>query len=620
MSGVSVVYCHVGDSIPRHLYDSIYQTMIIHEKFQKEEGSIKIYIITNKKWVKEINEEIDKMNVIGKTFVIPCETLEKMDTFKKYYSIAENFPEDLKTFRGGFWLHTTTRFLYISAFMEEFNVEDVFHIESDVIIYENLVKTRRNLEKLNMHTKIVAVQDAPDRAVCSLVYLPTIKVAKEYADYVTQSVSEAGMKNQFLNDMDLMGKYRDKFHFPDSPESEHASILGVYDANGIGQYLGGIDFRNIPKEEIVCKYINPTRGFVNETATFKPNRARYMKTRIVGNPNYNGKKFIIGMKPKDEKDDPPMHELLVIHVHSKQLYLFSSVFDTAFEDIVTGDRVIAKCDFVLVDYPQFSYNKRLMKHNPNVILVKDFANVNTDALNGYFMEFHKATGKLEISLFVFIDIMKDFRDWILPKLDAKFKYIIYSHNGDYPFDSSYTEIINDPKIKKIYAQNVDVPLNPKVEFLPIGIARDLFPHGNLEVLYETMITTYRYEKEKWLYININESTHPFRVEVMNEIRNSKGRWEIKTGGLPFKEYLQELSKYRFCLCIRGNGLDTHRFWESIYLGVIPVIVYHPSMDNFIKYLKANLIPHYIVTIDFFKTNSETFFTRTLYNKIKGRTL
>jgi hypothetical protein len=41
--------------------------------------------------------------------------------------------------------------------------------------------------------------------------------------------------------------------------------------------------------------------------------------------------------------------------------------------------------------------------------------------------------------------------------------------------------------------------------------------------------------------------------------------------LPPEEYHNLISRYRFVLCPRGNGIDTHRFWETVYHGGIPVV-------------------------------------------------
>ncbi len=53
--------------------------------------------------------------------------------------------------------------------------------------------------------------------------------------------------------------------------------------------------------------------------------------------------------------------------------------------------------------------------------------------------------------------------------------------------------------------------------------------------------------------------------------------------VPHETYLKSLSTHKFCLCPRGNGIDTHRFWEAQYLDVIPIIIasdWTPSYSEF----------------------------------------
>jgi len=40
----------------------------------------------------------------------------------------------------------------------------------------------------------------------------------------------------------------------------------------------------------------------------------------------------------------------------------------------------------------------------------------------------------------------------------------------------------------------------------------------------------------------------------------------------YLRYLQALAQSQFCVCPRGAGIDTHRFWEALYLGCIPIIL------------------------------------------------
>ena len=37
-----------------------------------------------------------------------------------------------------------------------------------------------------------------------------------------------------------------------------------------------------------------------------------------------------------------------------------------------------------------------------------------------------------------------------------------------------------------------------------------------------------------------------------------------------QDYRKKLINYMFVACPEGNGIDTHRFWEALYLNVIPV--------------------------------------------------
>ena len=50
-------------------------------------------------------------------------------------------------------------------------------------------------------------------------------------------------------------------------------------------------------------------------------------------------------------------------------------------------------------------------------------------------------------------------------------------------------------------------------------------------------------------------------------------------------YRRILLNYMFVICPEGNGIDTHRLWEALYLKTVPIIEKN-KISNFIK--KANL--------------------------------
>jgi hypothetical protein len=48
-----------------------------------------------------------------------------------------------------------------------------------------------------------------------------------------------------------------------------------------------------------------------------------------------------------------------------------------------------------------------------------------------------------------------------------------------------------------------------------------------------------------------------------------------------RRFFEELRASEYSLCPRGNGIDTHRFWESLYTGTIP-IVEHCRLNDFFQ--------------------------------------
>ena len=74
------------------------------------------------------------------------------------------------------------------------------------------------------------------------------------------------------------------------------------------------------------------------------------------------------------------------------------------------------------------------------------------------------------------------------------------------------------------------------------------------------------------YINDIGGWH-FDNVVYNAKQNNKGELNItKTHQIQKEEYNQLLLKSRFCLCPSGSGPNSIRFWESLAIGSIPIIL------------------------------------------------
>ena len=76
------------------------------------------------------------------------------------------------------------------------------------------------------------------------------------------------------------------------------------------------------------------------------------------------------------------------------------------------------------------------------------------------------------------------------------------------------------------------------------------------------------------YLNFKVETYPHERQLIQNMFQSKS-WV--TCGTPVdtlegrKEFLKDIRNHEFVLCPRGNGVDTHRLWETLYMGSIPIV-------------------------------------------------
>lgn len=175
-------------------------------------------------------------------------------------------------------------------------------------------------------------------------------------------------------------------------------------------------------------------------------------------------------------------------------------------------------------------------------------------------------------IFIKTDYLHFFISNILPYI--KNTFILYSHNSDLSINASYNALLDNFFLKKWYAQNVLIK-HEKLFAIPIGLANKRWEHGNIEIFKEVL--NLKIKKEKDFYFHFNEKTNLVeRKNCLSNVDLPKDQPKI------FKEYLKDLSKSYFSICPSGNGLDTHRVWESIYFKTIPIVTHNETYEQLSK--------------------------------------
>jgi hypothetical protein len=144
--------------------------------------------------------------------------------------------------------------------------------------------------------------------------------------------------------------------------------------------------------------------------------------------------------------------------------------------------------------------------------------------------------------------------------------ILITHNSDGNITEDLRYVVDNDKIIRMYSQNVMIE-HPKLHLIPIGIANSMWPHGNIAAI-NTVISS-QIPKNKDVYFYFNVSTNRKKREECRRIIEQKG---VAFGNnLENSQYLQHLAEHKFAICPDGNGIDSHRIWECLYLGVIPIV-------------------------------------------------
>lgn len=239
-------------------------------------------------------------------------------------------------------------------------------------------------------------------------------------------------------------------------------------------------------------------------------------------------------------------KLLAIKIDPYYIYNYiSSFLLIPNNEIITGERIQNIADIVIGNPSSLLFNPN------NVYYSKRMQTINTlNDINNYGV------------IFVFTHDLEDFYNKFENNLKDK---IIVNHNSDHGIN--YIK-----NVRYHFGQNCFIK-NDKLLSIPIGIENSQWFDHNLFYNVRKM----NLPKTKNIYFYFSLSTHPSRYDCYNKLKD-KLEWNIKRNK---QEYFIELAKHKYAICPRGNGLDTHRLWECLYLDVIPIVIKndYPNTDN-----------------------------------------
>jgi hypothetical protein len=266
-------------------------------------NNLQAYIVDNIQHLKKHNNNNitvitdKKFNTLFENIAINLINVE--DIIPDYVNVASKINT---TYRGGFWILASYRFIAIYEYMKQYNIVNIVHLENDVLIYTNI-------DTINFHNtnKLLLTMDSENRCIPGLMFIPSIDILKKCLDIFNPNLND--MQN-FSNCYYNLSEYIDTLPiFVENNKNAITKMITknfkhyncIFDAAALGQYLGGVDPRNIPGNTI---------GFVNETCVID-----YSKYEIIWkNVNYKKIPYIV--------INAIEYPIINLHIHCKDLKRF----------------------------------------------------------------------------------------------------------------------------------------------------------------------------------------------------------------------------------------------------------------------------------------------------------
>jgi hypothetical protein len=277
MKRTSIILVHTGNEFPDYLNDCVLQL----KKYE-----IDIHLIISKKLATLVHDK--DINI---SFSEDYETVSY-----KNFKVLHND----QNYRDGFWTRTSSRFFLIECYARRNNIKSFFHIETDVLLYSNLISEKNILDKSNYEMSLI--MDSDSRCVPSLIWFKDYGLLSSLCNHLQSNNRNDDMFNLALFYKKNISKI---LNLPISPKNDNNSPLlkynnmseefgSIFDGAAIGQFLGGI-------------YSDPNIiGFVNKDCSIDYSKFKFKWI--------NKEPFILFEKK--------LVKINNLHIHSKQLNKF----------------------------------------------------------------------------------------------------------------------------------------------------------------------------------------------------------------------------------------------------------------------------------------------------------
>jgi len=160
------------------------------------------------------------------------------------------------------------------------------------------------------------------------------------------------------------------------------------------------------------------------------------------------------------------------------------------------------------------------------------------------------------------------QDLLNIKKESDSEHILLAGNDDFNFKT--IPIYSESIFSRIYLQNSLISDNKNIFTLPIGVENISIGINGLP--HNLQMTQSWLDKKNKLMVGPFSPTNAERLDLMEVFSTDNHKVEKIEKFLMPSIFAESMSSFQYVACPQGNGVDTHRFWEALYRGCVPIVL------------------------------------------------
>lgn len=238
---------------------------------------------------------------------------------------------------------------------------------------------------------------------------------------------------------------------------------------------------------------------------------------------------------------------------------------------MTGERLEALADVAILNQAELEYHRSLKSVMSDDRIVRFDTEWNEETLTKIYeaRTIYIATHHLDDRLGRILSLD--------PSRMSIQRFIFHNTDDSVTRETVERILARFPRVH-IYAEHL-LALHPQAHVLPTGIANSMWKHGNLKVWAASRTMS----RDVLVSLTSTLATNPDREHMLEVLAEDRFRFVQKFPRTDYRNYVRQLLRSQFSICPRGHGYDTHRLWECLYAGCVPIV----KRDEFIEALRSN---------------------------------